>query len=1228
MPASAGRLAYAAPLLALSLVLTPSATFARSLDLPIRDAAHLDVPAPAYLGDRLLVRLRPGAARATRPLTATRGGRTHIGLVALDATAQRLGAVLEPEFPAEPTPVDDARDLSSCWLVRLGPAAELTSALDAFAALPEVAEVSPVAICAVTALPNDSLFGVEWNLLQASRRDIHAPEAWNLSTGDPGVPIAILDTGIIPYHPDLGGADGSAGNLWINPAERDGIPGIDDDGNGYIDDLWGWDFIHLPSASYALAGEDWRDQDNDPNDFAGHGTAVASVVGAIGDNGIGLTGVLWHTQMMALRVGWASTSPGAALGEVDMAAAAQAIRYATRNGARVINCSFATVSQYDLELAVDEARRAGVTIVVAGGNLNSPQYVGYFPEIIAVAATDEADVSPSWSNRGSYVDLAAPGVNLFAAIVKRPGTDSVGVRQPGYTAGASGTSFAAPQVAAAAALLITQRQAQGLPPLSPYTIQMRLRETSDDISAVNTIPLYGDGRLNLQRALSEPPTSFGVHVPTTSAAAALVVRTERGAVKLLFPTQDARLVVVDPLVGDTLAGVPLPGVPAGAIAAADLGFGRGDGLFIPLADGRIASYDEHLAPRSGWPVAATRQALGNGGQLAVGDLDGDGGLEVVWGGGDGNVYAWRADGSRLPGFPRPVGAAGNSIGIALSDLDESPGLEILATLASGTVYALRADGSVLPGWPIQSWLGPMPPLVVRFGPSAPPRVVIAAGIHLGTWAADGSPVTSRSLVAPVASPPAAGDVNGDGVPELVVTEGSHVRVVDATLNLLPGTSLIDLQGTNSSEPLIGPLTAGGTVDLFLSLAGPTVEPFYAIYSPAGIALKFDKPGQPAAFPVLDDVDGDGRTEVLAGSGLDSTLIVFDLAATTWRPDRASWPTTRGNVARTGATTGAPAFPPFDDAAPLAVVDLAAGAIEAHGATLAWTAPRDSGGTGRAARYQVRWSRFALDEGTFASADSMVGTPPPDTAGAPQQCTVSGLDENTTYHVSLRSIDPRGNPSALSNDVSFTTAGAPPGSVRDLHVAAGNDTSVTLRWTAVGDDGTTGRPARYLVHAAREPLDDGNFDAAERAWSIDPRAAAGAAESRVLGGFPVGERWWFALRAEDARGNRSPLSNVVTALTGPLAARGGVALAAAANPARAPVTLYWQGAPEALGLDQRVRVYDLSGRVVRTIAVGRGAAGAAQWDGRDEQGASTPPGLYFARLESGSFHGLARIVLLR
>ena len=318
--------------------------------------------------------------------------------------------------------------------------------------------------------PNDPDFGLLWGLDNTGQdvngtsgtpgADVDAPEAWDTATGNSSVIIAVIDSGADYTHPDL------SGNIWTNGGEINGN-GIDDDGNGYIDDHKGWDF---------------ENDDNDPSDPDGHGTHVAGIIAAKGNNATGVTGVSWNSKIMLLKFTDAK-GKGTTANEI------RAIEYATAKGASIINLSVGGPGFSSLEKAAIDASSAVVVCSAGNDGLDNdatPVYPASYDSdnLISVAATDQDDDLYVNSNYGnSTVDLAAPGVNIWSL---KPGA--------AYQFG-SGTSMASAYVSGVAALVKSKNG-----DWSNLNIREAILSNVDSISGLEGKILTG-GRLNAAKAL-------------------------------------------------------------------------------------------------------------------------------------------------------------------------------------------------------------------------------------------------------------------------------------------------------------------------------------------------------------------------------------------------------------------------------------------------------------------------------------------------------------------------------------------------------------------------------------------------------------------------------------------------------------------------------------------------------------------------------------------------------
>ncbi len=296
-----------------------------------------------------------------------------------------------------------------------------------------VATIEPDYLITGAGVPNDPSFGQLWGLSNTGQSgglrdaDIDAPEAWDVTTGSRDVVVAVIDTGVDYRHRDL------AANAWRNPGEVAG-DGIDNDGNGFVDDVYGWDFAN---------------NDADPLDDQGHGTHVAGTIGAVGNNGTGVVGVSWNVSIMGLKFLGAN-------GSGSTSGAVAAINYATRMrrdfGINIVatnNSWGGGGSSAALRDAIAAGGRAGILFVAAAGNEATnidvtPAYPASYMDaaVISVAATDRSNNLANFSNYGvTGVDLAAPGVAIYSTV---PGNSY---------ATYSGTSMATPHVTGTVALM-------------------------------------------------------------------------------------------------------------------------------------------------------------------------------------------------------------------------------------------------------------------------------------------------------------------------------------------------------------------------------------------------------------------------------------------------------------------------------------------------------------------------------------------------------------------------------------------------------------------------------------------------------------------------------------------------------------------------------------------------------------------------------------------------------
>jgi subtilisin family serine protease len=363
---------------------------------------------------------------------------TPASIVTADRGPQQFGRLAATTTP-----------LSRVVRMRVAPGTDVESMAAAFATSPDVeyAEVDPVGGIA-TITPDDTYFTWQWSLdnqgqtiagtTGTTNADINMPEAWALTTGDSAVTVAVLDTGVKADHPELAGR--------------------------------------------VLAGWNTYEDSSDTSDQHGHGTRVAGIIAASGNNGLGMAGIAWDVYVLPVTV-------VAADGSGNESHCAAGIIWATDHGADVISMSLQYYGgSQTLKNAVNYAANRGVLLVAATGNDlgNIVAYPARYANCLAVAGTDQRDRWPSYSNYGNEVDLAAPGSNIYSLLLSGASATP-----------ASGTSFAAPHVAGAAALMWSYNHS-----LSAEQVADMLVGTAKDVQAGGWDPKSGSGRLDVLAALT------------------------------------------------------------------------------------------------------------------------------------------------------------------------------------------------------------------------------------------------------------------------------------------------------------------------------------------------------------------------------------------------------------------------------------------------------------------------------------------------------------------------------------------------------------------------------------------------------------------------------------------------------------------------------------------------------------------------------------------------------
>jgi subtilisin family serine protease len=854
---------------------------ARSVDMAAASAA---APAVAALLGR-------HGARAAAPLYAARlreklqKGLTDAQIAA--SVRQRFAARAARAPQNAPSP-----DLGGLYVLDLGQRtrAELDQELASLSADPDVLFVQEDRAVKATLTPDDPSFPMLWGM-----QEIQAPTAWDTTNGA-GVVVAVVDSGVDYTHQDLDA------NIWTNPGEIPG-DGLDNDGNGLVDDVRGWDFVGTSYTSPA--------PDNDPMDAVGHGTHVAGIIAAEGNNMLGVIGVAYGARVMVLR--------GLDNGGTGLESTlAPAIMYATDKGADVINASWGGLGVSTvLQNAIDYAHSHGVVFVAAAGNDNvdaSLFYPANAPRAITVSACNQNGSTTTFSNFGNRVDVAAPGVGILSLAPSN-----------GF-ATFDGTSMAAPHVSGTVALIISQH-----PTFTVEQIRQALR-TSTIGEADHRF--FGWGRVEAARAIAvtaplearffAPSDGLEVHGPVALSGVAqgtgfhhYIVDYGEGTVPISWttivangtsPVSGGSLGTFDPsLLRDNTYTIRLRVFTAGGAVYSDqVQISVRFALITSPAANELPVFTDVAKANVSLPIRgratggafqsyriewAPGRDAGSGFSSAGVTLTSGGTTQIQ----DGVLAQWQ-----------PLAGASGEYSVRLTVTNTG-----FTSSYQSTVY-LEPD-LLSTSWP--QFVGPAnvrtSALPVRTA-SGGTRLVLCgypntAGIPCRSFAPDGSSSTTIDIDRGTYPGPAAGQLDSLPGEEVVIADHRKIRILTPTLATVREIvtprqetftsnrlSLADLDGDGVME-IIAIARATDASGLFMSFTG-----FLQVYradgtlSSANYPLTVASPRMPNGVEAVDslvmDLDGDGQKEILI-SFCDRGATVYDIQA--FNADGtpfAAWPT--------------------------------------------------------------------------------------------------------------------------------------------------------------------------------------------------------------------------------------------------------------------------------------------------------------------------------------------------
>lgn len=977
--------------------------------------------------------------------------------------------------------------------IRLPEGTSVQDAVHDYNADPQVEYAEPNYKVYPLLTPNDTFFGELWGLrnigqtvnwdLGTSDADIDAPEAWDIQTGSSSVIIAVIDTGVYYTHPDL------SANIWTNSGEIAGN-GLDDDSNGYIDDIRGWDFWNGDNSVY----------DDSDGDY--HGTHVAGTIAAVGNNSTGVVGVCWTAKIMPLKF------IGPFFGFTSDAILA--IEYAIDKGANIMSNSWGggAFSQA-LKDAIDAAGTAGILFVAAAGNDGSdndadPAYPASYTSdnIIAVAATDNDDRLASFSNYGeTSVDVGAPGVEIYSTF-----PPDLGLGSYYYL---DGTSMATPHVSGLAGLLKAQFTS-----LDDAGLKGRILATVDAISSLSDKSVTG-GRINAFSALVAGAQPYIIVNSTTVDDAG---GNNNGYVdpgesftltitlKNLWETAtgiSAVLSTTDTYITITSNSSSYPNLNAGGSGNSITPYSLRASASTPNL--HRADFSLSITANSGaYTVTRTFSLIilgGTSGMLLVDDDEGNSYDDVFESALTANGYTYLVWDTQALGSPPVIKMSPEPMAVVwttgaattgtLTSTDQTNLADYLD--GKGSLF-LSSEGALSElGWGVDTFTTEY--LKVASGSS---------NIVLGTASVQGvnnDPITNGLNLTLTRTK------TGDDYYYSVPTPDIQDLADEVRPDLTVATQIFT-NPANSNLPSALRYPASGSAAykvVFLAF------PFEAVDNSSGVRntlmqkiIEWLRPDttSPAQVTNLSAATGSSEGEVTltwtapGDDGTSGTATSYVIRRNTVSITSSNWATSSdvsgeptpsaAGTTETVTLSGLPGGQNYyfalkamdeegnaslvsnsiqatvqkDMTAPSSVSDLTAALGSNPGEViLSWTAPGDDGNVGKATSYDVRYlAGSAISGSNWATATAVTsGEPTPAIAGSSESMTVSGLVDNTTYYFALKSKDDLNNTSNISNSPSILMPDTTPPSgnaISDFTATAG-DGQVTLSWTWNTGTGATG-----------------------------------------------------------------------------------------------------------------------------------------------------------------------------